>query len=180
AILKAGGCYLPVNRNYPPRRINYLLKDSNAPLILMSPGNQVEIKGDIKKIFIGRSCFPEGVSALSLHPLNSGNPAYIIYTSGTTGRPKGVMVTHRNVVRLVRKTDYVGFDRGDRILQMGALEFDASTFEIWGALLNRLNLSLAHKDKILNPQLLKSLIRKYKITTILMTPALFNRMCQTD
>ena len=62
--------------------------------------------------------------------------AYAIYTSGTTGQPKGVLVEHRPILRLVHNTNYLTLRPGDCILMTGALSFDASTFEIWGALLN--------------------------------------------
>jgi amino acid adenylation domain-containing protein len=106
--------------------------------------------------------------------------AYAIFTSGSSGRPKGVLVEHRNVVRLVQNTNYVEFKRDDRILQTGALEFDASTFELWGALLNGLQLYFTTKDKILSAETLKELIRKWNIRTIWMTSPLFNHMIQID
>jgi amino acid adenylation domain-containing protein len=106
--------------------------------------------------------------------------AYIIYTSGSTGIPKGVMVEHGNVVRLVKNTNYVELRPEDRILQTGALEFDASTFEIWGALLNGLTLHLINKEKLVIPLYLKEAIKKYVITTMWMTSPLFNQMLQED
>ena len=64
------------------------------------------------------------------------NTAYVIYTSGSTGTPKGVVVDHRNVVRLVKSANYVELTPDDVFLHLAPLSFDASTFEIWGALLN--------------------------------------------
>jgi amino acid adenylation domain-containing protein/non-ribosomal peptide synthase protein (TIGR01720 family) len=112
--------------------------------------------------------------------LKSANLAYIIYTSGSTGIPKGVMVDHRSVVRLVKNTNYIQFQQRNRILQTGALEFDASTFEIWGALLNGLELHLAAKDILLTPEKLKKNIQDGDITTMWMTAPLFNQMMDTD
>ncbi|MCP5054682.1 MAG: AMP-binding protein, partial [bacterium] len=112
--------------------------------------------------------------------MKSSDLAYIMYTSGSTGGPKGVMVEHRNVVRLVSHTDYVEFKAGDKILQTGALSFDASTFEIWGALLNGMSLYLVSKEHILFPQSLKSAIVNFRITTMWMTAPLFNRMFDED
>ncbi|MCP5052204.1 MAG: amino acid adenylation domain-containing protein, partial [bacterium] len=106
--------------------------------------------------------------------------AYIIYTSGSTGIPKGVMVEHRNVVRLVNHTNYVAFKDGDRILQTGSLTFDASTFEIWGSLLNGMTLCLVSKERILDPGSLKWAITNYRVTTIWMTAPLFNQMLKED
>jgi len=100
--------------------------------------------------------------------------AYVIYTSGTTGRPKGVMVEHRAILRLVLNTNYVDLGPADRILQTGALSFDASTFEIWGALLNGGAVCFPEEDKILDPAKLGRLIEDNGITTIFLTTSLFN------
>ncbi|HLP62203.1 MAG TPA: non-ribosomal peptide synthetase, partial [Candidatus Deferrimicrobium sp.] len=108
------------------------------------------------------------------------NLAYVIYTSGSTGNPKGVLVAHRNVIRLVNNTDYIQFKDRDRILQTGALSFDASTFEIWGALLNGMSLVLFPKEQILNPVALKHILRQLDISTIWMTAPLFNQMADED
>ncbi|MCP4221604.1 MAG: AMP-binding protein, partial [bacterium] len=103
-----------------------------------------------------------------------------MYTSGSTGRPRGVMVEHRNVVRLVKNNRFFRFQPQQRILQTGALSFDASTFEVWGALLNGLSLCLTHRDNILSAAALKRIIETYRITTVWMTSALFNQQLQSD
>jgi len=104
--------------------------------------------------------------------------AYVMYTSGSTGQPKGVMVEHKSVVRLVRNTNYIEFEPNDRILQTGAIAFDASTFEIWGALLNGLELYLADKNEILDGAKLGELLEKYGITTMWLTAPLFNQITE--
>jgi len=162
-ILKAGGAYLPIDPGYPQDRVDYMLKDSGARIIIN------------KKFFRGSRG-----AILQKSPPGSANLAYIIYTSGSTGKPKGVMVEHRNVVRLVKNTDYIDFKEEDRILQTGALEFDASSFEIWGALLNGLSLCLVSNDFILDPGKLKETVCKYGICTMWLTSPLFNRLSQED
>ncbi|HLP44508.1 MAG TPA: amino acid adenylation domain-containing protein [Candidatus Kapabacteria bacterium] len=107
---------------------------------------------------------------------DGNNLAYIIYTSGSTGIPKGVMVEHRSVGRLVKNTNFIDFKADDRILQTGALEFDASTLEIWGALLNGLALVLEIKENLLEAKILKEIITKHKITIMWMTSSFFNRV----
>ncbi|MCP4151991.1 MAG: AMP-binding protein, partial [bacterium] len=120
----------------------------------------------------------------SAAPISSKNhlsaPAYIIYTSGTTGRPKAVLVEHRCVVRLVINTDYIDFKKYRRLLQTGSLSFDASTFEIWGALENGLTLYLVNKDEIISANDLKKIVTRCRIDVMWMTSALFNLHIQED
>ncbi|MCX6578639.1 MAG: amino acid adenylation domain-containing protein [Candidatus Aminicenantes bacterium] len=165
-ILKSGGAYLSIDPDYPQKRIDYMLKDSAAKILLTA--TQCVFNFHHSSFIIHHS----------IH--STSNLAYLIYTSGSTGEPKGVMVIHRNVVRLVKNTNYVEFAPGDSILQTGAMEFDASTFEIWGALLNGLKLHLVNKETILTPGKLKVSIREYDISTMWMTSPLFNQMLLED
>ncbi|MCM3007886.1 amino acid adenylation domain-containing protein [Bacillus subtilis] len=178
--LKAGGAYVPIDPNYPEERIRYMLDDSGAKLLLSQSHLQ--------------ECVPDGIKVLHLDEQHSyhkdgsnlGNTvepthlAYVIYTSGTTGKPKGVMIEHRNVVRLVKQTDYVELNEATRILQTGNIVFDASTFEIWGSLLNGGQLYLAPNERILNVITLKQLIERYSINTMWLTSPLFNQLSQQD
>jgi amino acid adenylation domain-containing protein/non-ribosomal peptide synthase protein (TIGR01720 family) len=186
AILKAGGAYLPIDPNYPQHRIDFMLADSNAR-ILMSDVSKVSGVSEVIDLNQLTDPTTQPLPNSLNYPLNdsttqpgSSNLAYIMYTSGSTGRPKGVIVEHQNVVRLVKNTNFVQLRSDDRILQTGALEFDASTFEIWGALLNGLPLYLADKDKIVTPNALKQIITENKITTMWMTAPLFNQLVQED
>ncbi|HMD01718.1 MAG TPA: non-ribosomal peptide synthetase, partial [Candidatus Baltobacteraceae bacterium] len=96
------------------------------------------------------------------------------YTSGSTGRPKGVAVEHRNVVRLVRKTDYVEIATSDTLLHYAPLGFDASTFEIWGALLNGARLAIPAPG-LQTMDELAATIERFGVTTLFLTTALFAR-----
>ena len=106
---------------------------------------------------------------------NANNLAYVMYTSGSTGTPKGTCIEHRSVVRLVRDTNYVELGPNDVLLQLAPISFDASTFELWGSLLN------GGKLAIFPPHLpsydeLGRFIREQKITTLWLTAALFHQM----
>ncbi|MCP5104373.1 MAG: amino acid adenylation domain-containing protein, partial [bacterium] len=172
-ILKAGGAYLPIDPDFPQDRIDYMLADSNAKVLLKDVGNvsrRLACSSNQKPN--PKQAFRSGQRAAGL--------AYIIYTSGSTGKPKGVMVEHRNVVRLVKNTDYIEFSENERLLQTGALEFDASTFEIWGSLLNGMMLCITAKDDILNPGTLKESIGRHDIGIMWLTAPLFNRLSGQD
>ena len=139
AVLKAGGAYVPLDRANPVERTASILEDAQARVVLTQrhlfhqlPRTAAEV---INLEDIWDSVSSESTEALPI----LGGPeslAYIMFTSGSTGRPKGVCVTHRNIVRLVKNTTYAHFSASDVFLHSAPLAFDASTFEIWGALLN--------------------------------------------
>jgi thioesterase domain-containing protein/acyl carrier protein len=103
-----------------------------------------------------------------------------MYTSGSTGTPKGVLVPNRAVVRLVRGTDYARFDATRVFLQLAPTGFDASTFEIWGALLNGGTLVLASPGLATDPAGLRRTIAAHGFTTLWLTAGLFNALVDHD
>jgi amino acid adenylation domain-containing protein len=164
AVLKAGAAYLPIDPDTPEERVTYMLRESGSRFVLDdSVLDQLQ-----------------GSPAAQACPRKPGSLAYCIYTSGTSGRPKGVLVEQAAVIRLVKETNYIDFRPDDRLLQTGALAFDASTFEIWGALLNGLTLYLVQKEKILAAPLLKQITQKYNITIMWLTASLFNQLLDAD
>ncbi|KAF6650627.1 non-ribosomal peptide synthetase, partial [Paenibacillus sp. EKM301P] len=180
-ILKAGGAYVPIDPTYPEERIRYMLDDSGTELLLTQSHlvDKVAFDGHMLVLDGAQSVYHEDGS--NLEPLSGPNDlAYVIYTSGTTGQPKGVMVEHRNVVRLVKNTNYAQLDADTRILQTGAIVFDASTFEIWGSVLNGGQLVLVSQDVILDVLKLKDAVHSYGITTMFLTTPLFNQLSQQD
>ncbi|EJV73224.1 non-ribosomal peptide synthetase, partial [Bacillus cereus] len=183
AVIKAGGAYLLIDEEYPESRIRYMLQDSGSK-ILLAKDNQLtklNLEGmnlelvkidDGKELITGRN---------NLEDMNGPEDlAYVIYTSGSTGNPKGVCVENKSVIRLVKNQNYVELNREDKILQTGSMAFDASTFEIWGALLNGLTIHVENKELILNPNGLKQYIQENNITAMFMTTALFHQLCNID
>jgi amino acid adenylation domain-containing protein len=181
-ILKAGGAYLPIDPDYPQERINYMLADSKVLLLIDNPSRHFNFQFSIFnfQLSMNEKTRPTTVFSNPQPAARISQLAYIIYTSGSTGSPKGVMVGHRNVVRLVKNTNFIDFLPDDRLLQTGALDFDASTFEIWGALLNGLTFYLAPRENLLSPGSLKEIITRDRITTMWVTAPLFNQVVQSD
>ncbi|MFB6363085.1 amino acid adenylation domain-containing protein [Paenibacillus elgii] len=189
-ILKAGGAYVPIDPDYPDERIRYLLEDSGVRVLLSSEASRerAEVFSDVIEQILDINEASVKAQLADVEARHAGSAAthdpqqlaYIMYTSGSTGRPKGVMVEHRNVVRLVKQTNYVELDENTRILQTGAVVFDASTFEVWGALLNGGTLYLVEKDVILSAAKLKEAVQAYGITTLWLTSPLFSQLAQQD
>jgi tyrocidine synthetase-3 len=183
-ILKAGGAYLPIDPEYPKERIDYMLKDSNAQVLVVNDTTCASWLSFAPDALLNLSeghhlNFP--ASQLPSFPASlPSSLAYIMYTSGSTGKPKGVLVTHRNVVRLVTHCNYVELGEETRILQTGAPVFDATTFEMWGALLNGGQLVLVQKEAILDATLLEQKLKKLNITTLWLSSPLFNQLVQDN
>ncbi|MCK4259871.1 MAG: amino acid adenylation domain-containing protein, partial [Halanaerobiales bacterium] len=178
AILKAGGAYLPIDPEYPKDRIKLMLEDC-AVDILLTQGEPEKWSGTDYNLIdlLDKTNYSREISGL---PITStpASLAYVIYTSGSTGKPKGVMIENKNVVRLVKNTNYIKFTRKDKILQTGTLAFDASTFEIWGALLNGLELHFGVKDLIVRTEEMEKYIVKNQISILWLTAPLFNVMAE--
>ncbi|MCK1606559.1 AMP-binding protein, partial [Bradyrhizobium sp. 166] len=105
--------------------------------------------------------------------LTSRHLAYVIYTSGSTGTPKGVMIEHRGVARLVAGNDFVEISQQDVFLNASSPTFDATTFELWGALANGANVVL-YPEPYLSTATLAQIIRDEGITIAWMTARLFD------
>ncbi|TDP90536.1 non-ribosomal peptide synthetase [Labedaea rhizosphaerae] len=174
AIVKAGGAYLPIDARYPPARIEFLLQDSETRFVLTT--------GELRDtVPVTAFVIDEPRPAAAVEPVNGPDDiAYLMYTSGTTGRPKGVLVTHRNVVRLVRGTTYVELSRDTTVLQANAIVFDSSTFELWATLLNGGRLVLVDTDTLLDARKLGAAITEHGVTHLMLTPALFNQLADQD
>ena len=172
-ILKANCIYLPLEKTYPKERINYIIDNSSSSLVITDV-DECNLKGakNINADILNSES--ETTRIEKSHKVEDS--VYIMYTSGTTGDPKGVEVTNRNIVRLVKNTNYISFKEDDRIIQTGSIGFDASTLEIWGALLNGLTLYIISKEKLLNPSTFEDYIIASKISVIWLTAPLFNKM----
>ncbi len=183
ATLKLGACYLPIDIGYPEDRIDYIIKDSNAKIVLTTKTVFLNLSSDINCLCVDLdniNIYNTARTFASINNTSCEDIAYIMYTSGSTGRPKGVMVKNINVVRLVKNTNFINFSQSERILQTGSIVFDACTFEIWGALLNGFELYIIKKEELLDSSLLCDYLLKNKISILWLTSPLFNKLCEDN
>lgn len=182
ATLKLGAAYLPIDISYPKDRIAYMLEDAGCKVLLTSRDLHFYDSIDIYKVYVDLSDISIYMKSTNFNSVkvNTTDLTYIIYTSGSTGKPKGVMVGGRGIVRLVKSTDYVKFEKGDRLLQTVSLSFDVSTFEIWGALLNGLEFFILKKNDLLEPKFFAKYLKDNKITTLFLSTSVFNKFCEED
>jgi amino acid adenylation domain-containing protein len=170
-ILKAGAAYVPLDTSCPEGRASLMLRESGAKLIIgaAAPG-----AGDVTPLS------PEACLASTGSPPpdigDSTAAAYIMFTSGSTGVPKGVRVLHRGISRLVVNTNYVRFTPEDIVAHAANTSFDASTFEIWGALLNGARLVIVSRETLLSPQGLALFLRERKVSILFLTTPLFHQL----
>ncbi len=155
-ILKAGGAYLPIDPDYPQERIDYMLKDSGAKILLTNLPEGRLIHHSSNQFIIHHSdCF-----------------AYVIYTSGSTGKPKGVLITHANISPLLHwGYRHTGIGPGDRTIQNLAYIFDWSVWEIFITLTSGACFYIVPDDILLDPEACTGFIRAHGITVLHATPS---------
>lgn len=176
-ILKAGGAYVPLDPDYPGERINFMLGDTSSSVMLTQRAIARSVLRDspVEKIYLG-DLLADGSLLTDKNPESQAGPdslAYVLYTSGSTGRPKGVLVENRSIVRLVFNTNFCQFGPEEVFLHFAPISFDASTFEIWGALLHGSTLVVMPPKASSLPQIGHA-IRDHKVTTAWLTAGLFH------
>lgn len=168
-VLKSGAGYVPIDTEYPKDTIDHMLAESNCKALID--------EAMLEEIKIVTANWPkEDLTAIA----SPDSLAYVMYTSGSTGQQKGVMVEHRNIVRLVKPANYAGLSEGEILLSTGAVAFDATTFEYWGMLLNGGSLIISSKEVLLDAAQLKSLIRSRGVTMMWFTAGWLNQLVEED
>jgi amino acid adenylation domain-containing protein len=176
AILRAGGAYVPMDLSMPAARVGIVARDAGCRTILCSSARQAALAG------LDGECVAVDLLDLEtpLPPapaLRGGRErlAYVMYTSGSTGQPKGVMIEQRGILRLVCGTDYMHIEPHDVVAQSSNSAFDASTYEVWAALLNGATLDVVDAETLVVPEHLADAIARRGITVLWLTTSLFNQ-----
>jgi amino acid adenylation domain-containing protein len=173
---------MPLDVDYPPERLQYMMDDAKIKMIVTQTKFVSLLQFDTAILNIDHQM--KYINAQSNENLQNisctgDSPAYINYTSGSTGKPKGVVVLHKGVIRLVHKTNYAQLDANQTFLQLASVSFDATTFELWGALLNGAKCVL-FEDKFPTLNKLQECIQKNQISILFITTALFNLVIDED
>jgi amino acid adenylation domain-containing protein len=182
AILKAGGAYVPLDPSYPKERLAFMIQDTQAPVLLTQercldvlPLPETQEMQGVQVLCLDREW--KWIAQEPAENLNctttAESLAYVMYTSGSTGKPKGVEILHRGINRLVFGVNYAQLDATQTILHMAPISFDASTFEVWGALLHGARCVL-FSERIPTPKSIGKAIHKHNVTTAWLTATLFN------
>src|SRR5699024_6362526 len=176
AVLKTGCVYVPIDPTLPEERIQYILQDSAALGVVTSKTYQSMISDSTDVLLVEE--MPKHESIKNVQPkdrhMTGEHTAYIMYTSGSTGKPKGTIIRHKNIIRVVKETNYIDIQPSDRLLQLSNYSFDGSTFDIYGALLNGARLVMVPEESIIEISHLTKLIIDAEITVFFITTALFN------
>ncbi|MFD6158646.1 non-ribosomal peptide synthase/polyketide synthase [Nocardia sp. NPDC060256] len=187
AVVKSGGGCLPIDPNYPTDRIEYILDDARPICAVTSAttelargwfgGPVIDIDATLPATIDG-SAVTDADRRAPLHP---AQVAYVIYTSGSTGQPKGVVVPHRNVLRLLDNTQrQFGFGPSDVWTLFHSYAFDFSVWELWGALLHGGTLVVVDYYTSRSPQQFRELLIAERITVLNQTPSAFYQLIAAE
>jgi amino acid adenylation domain-containing protein len=184
-ILKAGGGYVALDPDYPRERLRYMMEDAGIRVVLsgksfegLMPERGMEVISLEREGKVWQEAGEEEGSDVAVW-VDGENLAYVSYTSGSTGKPKGVGIPHRAIVRLVKGADYVDLHEGDVWLQLAPVVFDASTFEIWGSLLNGGRL-VVYEAGIPTLEGIGRVLREKQVTVLWLTAGLFQQMVEQE
>ncbi|WP_122431515.1 non-ribosomal peptide synthetase, partial [Pseudomonas viridiflava] len=176
AVSKCAATFVPLDVNAPAERQSYMLDDCQAVCVLTR--STAAINAATRRIDLDSldlNCQPGHDPELEQ---GSDTAAYVMYTSGSTGAPKGVRVPHRGIARLVLNNGYADFNEHDRIAFASNPAFDASTMEVWGALLNGGQLCVVDHETLVDPVRFSALLIDARISVLFITTALFNQYVQ--
>ena len=176
AVLKSGAAYIPIDPTYPKDRIDYMLKNSNAKILLTQDKlkNKVDFKNNVLVDLQNSEIYKDNFRNLE-HINKCDDTSYVIFTSGSTGNPKGVVLNHKALSNLTNYCnhyiEYLKTPNNMAIVSITTVSFDIFIFETLISLQRGLKLIIANENEQNSPYLLSNLIQKYDIKVIQSTPS---------
>ncbi|HSD47816.1 MAG TPA: condensation domain-containing protein, partial [Pyrinomonadaceae bacterium] len=177
-IAKAGGVYVPINLSDPEKRTAFILEDAGVRTLVTTKAQaEATVDRDLTLVYVDQ-VIEEASSNLETD-FSEDNLAYVMYTSGSTGIPKGVGITHRNIVGFVKAANYANLSADETFLHLAPISFDASTFEIWSAMLNGARL-VVYPPTLPSLSELGELVAHTQVTTLFLTTGLFHQFIDSN
>ncbi|MEO3715977.1 amino acid adenylation domain-containing protein, partial [Roseateles flavus] len=175
-VLKAGGAYVPLDEVLPGARQALMAQDCGAKRVLARSGQALaqELAG-LSRLDVDEEALAQWPAQAVGQQGRGEDLAYVMYTSGSTGTPKGVQVRQRGVARLVLNNGYAQFEAQDRVALAANPAFDATTLEVWAALLNGGAVVVIDQETLLQPQELAQELARQRVSVLWLTVGLFNQ-----
>ncbi|WEF32912.1 non-ribosomal peptide synthetase [Pseudoduganella chitinolytica] len=181
AVLKLGGAYVPLAASTSPALATFTIGDTAAPFLLTESTLAAQFTAHFASadaVVVLDTLALDGDAPNPGVPVTPANLCCVMYTSGSTGRPKGVLIEHRGVTSLVRDAGFIDITADDVFAHLADRRFDASLFEVWGALLNGAKLVLASDPLALfgDVNALATLLREQAVSVLWLTKSVFDEL----
>ena len=179
AIIQCGAAYLPLDHEYPTKRIEYMMEDSEAKFLLTSKALSLSLPKSSNTILID-----DAMQSLNQYPstkleryVDPENVLYLLYTSGSTGKPKGAKITNRNVVNLFYSLEIEpGIKETDRVPFISTISFDIASFELFFPLFKGAVLVIPDHNTPSDGRLFNEMLEKEKISLVVATPTTYQML----
>ncbi|GAA0712668.1 amino acid adenylation domain-containing protein [Dactylosporangium roseum] len=179
AVLKAGGAYLPLDPEYPPRRLRFMLTDAGCPVVLTRQASRAglgDVDGTVLCVDDAAPALPDTRPEVDVRPEHL---AYVIYTSGSTGEPKGIALRHRGAVNnFTDFNDRFGIGPGDSLLSVSSPSFDMSVYDVLGTLAAGATVVLPEAAEARDPVAWARLLAEHGVTVWHSAPALLQLLLE--